>query len=146
MKRAILFVVVLSCLVVPVARISAADTAFKIVMKDGRVAATLTKAEVSAIFLKKKLRLDNGVKVVPVDLPLSSPVRKAFSEAVHGRSPDAVGAFWNRQLFSGQAVPPQTFLSSDEVLAHVLAHAEAIAYVDRGIELPDGVRELELAD
>jgi ABC-type phosphate transport system substrate-binding protein len=81
---------------------------------------------------------------LPVDQAEGSSVRKAFSEAVHGRAPSAVEAYWQRQIFSGRGVPPLQKMSDDEVIAYVRSNPSAVGYVSRGASLGNGVHAVQI--
>lgn len=146
MKSRILLAMLVAGALAGIASLAAADASFKIVVNEGRSDSPMKRADLSAIFLKKKVALADGTKVVPVDLPVASPVREAFSIAVHGRKSEAIDVFWSRQLFSGRGVPPQTLRTSEEVIAHLQANPDAIAYVDGDAALPAGIQVLPLSD
>ena len=96
--------------------------------------ATLSKSEVSNVFLKK------STKLTPVDLEKSSKVRDAFSKDVHGRPAAAVSTYWQQQIFAGKEMPPAEKGSDADVLAFVKGNPKAIGYVSAGTDLGAGVR------
>jgi hypothetical protein len=77
-----------------------------------------------------------------VDQPGDTPVRQAFSQAVHGRSAKAIVAYWQQQIFSGRAVPPPEFASDELVTTYVSTHPGAIGYVSPGAS----VREVKVVE
>jgi ABC-type phosphate transport system substrate-binding protein len=107
---------------------------FKVVVNAANPVAELSKREVADAFLKR------GGKLVPVDLAATSPVRDAFSKAVHGRPAAAIVSHWQQQIFSGRDVPPAERGSDADVLAFVRANPDAIGYVASSTSLGDGVK------
>lgn len=106
---------------------------------------SLSAKEISDLFLKKAIRWRDGTEVVPVDLPSDSRVRASFSEAIHDREVSAIKSYWQRQIFSGRAVPPVEKTSEDEVLDFVRSRRGAIGYVSA--EAPvEGLRRLRIRE
>ncbi len=104
---------------------------------------SLPRAELSRLFLKRQTSWADGTPVIPVDLPLGTPLRKAFDEAVHERPSSAVEAYWQKEVFSGRSLPPLTRSSPDDVLAFVRTHPGAIGYVPENTPL-EGVKILKI--
>ena len=98
--------------------------------------ASLSKTDVSRIFLKKSSQL------TPVDQDKDAKVRSSFSKAVLGRPLSAIISYWQQQIFSGGESPPTEKASDAEVLAFVRSNPKAIGYVAAGTELGAGVRAI----
>jgi ABC-type phosphate transport system substrate-binding protein len=98
--------------------------------------ASLSKTEVSRIFLKKSSQL------TPVDQDKDAKVRSSFSKAVLGRPLSAIISYWQQQIFSGGESPPAEKASDAEVLAFVRSNPKAIGYVAAGTDLGAGVRAI----
>jgi hypothetical protein len=81
------------------------------------------------MFLKRSTRWNDDTPVRAVDQPGDTPVRQAFSQAVHGRSAKAVVAHWQQQIFSGRSVPPPELASDELVTSYVSTHPGAVGYV-----------------
>lgn len=96
--------------------------------------ATLSKADLSRIFLKK------SVQLTPVDQDKEAKVRASFSKVVLGRPLSAVISYWQQQIFSGGDSAPVEKASDAEVLAFVRSNPKAIGYVSAGTDLGAGVR------
>jgi ABC-type phosphate transport system substrate-binding protein len=122
----------------------AAEPEFKVVVNAANDTASVTKVQLSRCFMKQSNTWINGQTVMPVDLSANSPVREAFSIAVHDRDVNAVKSFWQRQIFSGRGVPPPEKGSDSEVLAFVRANPGAVGYVSAGASIGSGVRVLEV--
>jgi ABC-type phosphate transport system substrate-binding protein len=101
---------------------------YKVVVNAANPAKKLSKAQVSAYFLKRSTAWDAGGTVQPVDLP-DGPVREKFCAEVLGKSAAAVKAYWTRLTFAGRDTPPAAKASDDEVLAFVRGNPGAIGYV-----------------
>ena len=137
---------ILVCLVAAgVALAQEGTPGFRVIVHADNSTPTATRADVSRLMLKKSTRWDDGTDAYPVDLAPGSPVREAFTELVHGRSTEIILSYWQRQVFSGRAMPPPTVGSDEEVVAYVRSHRGGIGYVSPAIRL-EGVRELTVVD
>ncbi len=107
---------------------------------------SLSKKEVSHLFLKKVTRWDFEGKptVKPVDLLPSSKVREEFTQEIHRRKLSAVKSYWQQRIFSGRGVPPPE-VSEEEALDYVRGNPEAIAYVSSRAST-SGLKVLEITD
>jgi hypothetical protein len=117
---------------------------FMVIVNAANPAAELPAAEVSRFFLKHVVRWPSGERLVPIDLPPSSPVRERFSQAIHKRSVAMVAAYWQTMIFSGRNVPPPEEPSPATIVGFVAAAAGAIAYVPAGTPLPQSVKVLKV--
>jgi ABC-type phosphate transport system substrate-binding protein len=95
----------------------------------------LDRKFIADAFLRKTTRWPNGETIKPVDLRPSLSVRRTFSEAVVGRSVEAVRNYWQQRIFSGRDLPPPELDSEEEVVAYVLKHSNAVGYVSLGTNL-----------
>ena len=102
---------------------------FQVIVNSGNPVSSLPHDLVSKIFLKKVAKWDSGQAAVPVDQDGGSPVRAAFSKAVHGKPASAVASYWQQQIFSGQGLPPPELPNEQAVVSYVLSHPGAIGYV-----------------
>jgi len=124
----------------------AAAASFKVVVNAGNSVASASSAQLTRIFLRQATVWPSGQGATPVDLVEGHPVRQDFSQGVLHRSVDAVRVFWQRQIFSGNAVPPAEKVSDDEVLAFVRANPGGVGYVAESTPLPAGVRVITVTD
>lgn len=108
-------------------------------------ATTVSKSELSKIFLKRLRTWSNGDAVIAVDLVPESPVREWFSKLVHERSVITVEVYWKRMIFSGRGVPPKELASSAAVVEFVRTTPGAVGYVSALAER-EGVKLLSLQD
>ncbi len=112
--------------------IARAQESFKVVANPDVPAQTVTKAELSQLFLKRKGTWAAGQQVRPVDQVDRSPTRRSFSQFVHNKPTESIKSFWQQQIFSGRAVPPPEKASDEEVLAFVRSTPGAVGYVSKG--------------
>ena len=123
---------------------SAQAASFVIVVNASNPATNIPRADLAALFTKKTQEWEDGTTVFPVDLPPDDPVREAFTAAVHGKSPQAIRAYWQQQIFSGRQVPPPERGSDEQVLAYVRTTAGAVGYVRPTARLGAGVKVVGL--
>ena len=107
--------------------LKAEDEVFYIVVNKSNPVTSLTKSEVSQIFLKTTSVWNNGQEVKPVDLTADNDVRRKFSKEVHGRRTNAVKNYWQQMIFSGRDVPPPELNSDTEVINYVKKNSNLLA-------------------
>jgi TonB family protein len=106
----------------------AAQDGFRIVVNPQNPVSSLSKTQVSKLFLDKGT-WDDGAAVSPVDLLPTSPIREGFSRDVLGVPvPTAIDRSRVAAKSAG-ANPPPSMASDREVLAFVRLKAGAIGYV-----------------
>lgn len=118
--------------------------AFVAVVHESSPLAEISEERLSKLFLKKVRRWESGEPVLAVDQEAGTHVRDAFTSIVHRRSVQAVVAYWQQQIFSGNEVPPPVRHGDDAVLAFVRSNPTAIGYVSARVQLPSGVKALKL--
>lgn len=124
----------------------AQDVAFLVVVHESNPVSSMSKVDVSRMFLKKTTHWESGFKVKPVDQAASSAVRESFSKAILNREVRAIKAYWQKLLFSGRAAPPPELNSDREILEYVRNNTGAIGYVSAAAALGSEVKRLTLAD
>ena len=105
---------------------------FVLIVNQTNPITSLSRQQVADIFMKQARQWEHGGDVHPVDLPAVSPVRDAFSRAVHGKPASAVASWWGQQMFSGRAVPPPQRTTDRGVNTFVREDGLAIGYVSSG--------------
>lgn len=126
---------------------ASAEASFRVIVNAELRDGPMQKNRLSALFLSGTGRWGTtGREVVLVDQSLASPVRAAFSREVLEMEPRSVLTYWNRRLVEGKGRPPKVKASDAEVVAFVASKAGGIGYVSDAIELPPGVRILEIID
>jgi ABC-type phosphate transport system substrate-binding protein len=121
--------------------LTAADTmgrpgpAYQIIVNPANQIESVDRAFLSSVYLKKVATWRNDWTVRPVQLSKRYPLRDQFTREILKKSPSQLRSYWNRQIFSGKAVPPPDLESQEEVIAYVLANKGAIGYVAAGANL-----------
>jgi ABC-type phosphate transport system substrate-binding protein len=127
------------------APVVSAQGGYRVIVNDGNPQAALSKDEVSRFLLKKTTSWSHGAAAEPVDLGDKSEVREALSRDVHGRSVSSIKNYWQRQIFSGRAVPPPELASDAEVVSYVARRPGGIGYVSGSARLGSGVKEVRIS-
>lgn len=121
-------------LLVPVALLAiqvlqAQEATYKVIVNTSNPVSSLSKQQLSDIFLKKLSVWENGQKVVPVDQNESSPLKAKFAKEVVGKPINALKVYWQQQVFSGRGVPPIEKGSDADVISFVKGNSGAVGYV-----------------
>jgi len=112
----------------------AAQDGYRIVVNPSNPVSSLSKGQVSKLFLETT-SWDDGAPAAPVDLLPASPVREGFSKDVLGLS---VPAAVDRMLAATRVAggnPPPALASDREVLAYVRLKPGAIGYVSLAADI-----------
>lgn len=140
--KIVLLVLIMRLLMIGAA--SAQETAsFKIIVNPTNGISSLTKEQLSDLFLKKVTQWENGRKALPVDQVTSSPIREKFSKEIHEKSVTAINSYWRQKIFSGRDVPPPEKSSDADVLAYIAENADAVGYVSANAPI-DKVKVLKI--
>ena len=105
---------------------------FKVVANLEVSAESLSRSQLSDIFLKRATSWPGGGKVTPADLGDENKAFDAFCQAIHGKPGSLIRAFWKRVAASGRDTPPVVRNSDDEMLAFVRTTRGAVGYVSAG--------------
>ena len=140
MTRRIFSLLLVLLLLGPVAA-WAAD--YQVIVNAANPTDILTKEQLAKMFLKKIVKWDTGIPIVPVDQAPISPARAAFTRIVHGKPASAIASYWQQQIFAGREVPPAEKPGDAAVIAFVKANPGAIGYISGGVSA-DGVKLLTI--
>lgn len=125
---------------------AAAQETFTVVVHAANPVSTMTPVEVGYAFLGRIDTWGDGTAIEPVDLPEKDPTRAEFSRVIHGRSVDAIQAYWRQRVFTGKGLAPPVRSSPDDVIAFVASNPRAVGYVPAGTALPPLVKAVTIAD
>ncbi|GLQ96376.1 phosphate ABC transporter substrate-binding protein [Dyella mobilis] len=101
-----------------------------VVVAAGSSAPSMSKDQVSELYLGKSSAFPGGGSAKLYDLPESNPVREQFYQKLSGKSASQVKAVWSRLIFSGKALPPKELGSDAEVKKAVASGGTSIGYID----------------
>jgi ABC-type phosphate transport system substrate-binding protein len=91
---------------------------------------TLSKSQVTDIFLGRVSRFPDGAQAVPIDQAEGSVARDQFYAKVAGKSPAQVKAFWSKIIFTGRGQPPKAVSNSVDVKKRIAENPAAIGYIE----------------
>ena len=131
-------------LFVGASRVEAQGSSFVVVAHESNPITTVKSDELSKIFLKKITVWRTKLPVVAVDQAETTKIRQQFSRDVHHRDLPSVQSYWQTQIFSGRAVPPQQRASDAEVMAFVAGNPNAIGYVSANATIAPGLKVLTI--
>ena len=116
---------------------------FKLVAHPSVPVTSQSRADLSALFLKKTNKWPDGTPIVPVEPGHDSSLRLSFCRAVHDKTVAMVDSYWQKQVFSGRSSPPLSKTSDAEVVAYVRGTRGAIGYVSVGADA-SGLKEIRV--
>ena len=94
----------------------------------GTPVADLDRHELALIYKRKKRFWPDGRRIAPVNLPASQAVRRAFSVAILGHTPEELDEYWRDQYFHGE-LPPFVASSEEAVIRFVASTPGAVGYI-----------------
>ena len=121
-------------------RPAASDRPFHVIVNSSNAVSTLTRAEVSAIFMRRTRSWPNRGEIVPVQPPPSSALRREFTRVIHETTVAFVIRYWQRLIFAGRAIPPLELTADEDIIAFVRKTPGAIGYVETAP--PDDVKTI----
>jgi ABC-type phosphate transport system substrate-binding protein len=124
---------------------ASAQEGYVVIVNAANPVSSISRDELSRIFLEKTSTWKDGSRALPADLTAGSRVRARFSQEIHGKDTSAIKAYWQKMIFSGRGVPPAELASPAEVIAFVAANRGAVGYVGADASLGENVKALRLA-
>jgi ABC-type phosphate transport system substrate-binding protein len=111
--------------------VSAATADVVAVVSSTSAITTLSKAQLTDIFLGKVSRFPDGSPAIPIDQEEGSAVREEFYLTYTGRSPAQVKSYWAKIIFTGRGQSPKAVSNGVDVRRLLAANPQAISYVER---------------
>ncbi len=115
-----------------------------VVHKDNSVT-TVTKSALGRYFLRKTTAWDTGIRIAPVDLPITDPVREEFSKTILGKNSREIESHWISQSLVGGKSAPEVVANSALVKKNVSADPGGIGYINVS-DLDDSVKRVEVVE
>lgn len=91
---------------------------------------TLSKKDISRIFLGKLKTYSTGNSIKPINAGHQDNLRNAFNRKVLNKSSNQVKAYWSKLIFSGKGTMPKELSSDAEIKAFIAGNPDAIGYID----------------
>lgn len=102
---------------------------------------SLTREQVRAIFLGKKLRLPSGEQVSVLAPQGDSSLKTRFYRDILGKTPRQVKIHWAKVRFQGKLQPPK-HLADDEAVKEAVAYSPGMIGIIRNTAVDDSVKIL----
>ncbi len=106
----------------------AIERSFAVIVGPGVTEHHLTRESVSSIFKRKQNHWHTGLRIQPVNLPSTNPLRRLFSQTILGAAPEAFEDYWHQMYFQGE-LPPHVVASEEAVILFVNSTPGAIGYI-----------------
>lgn len=100
---------------------------------------TLSRTQITDIFLGKTAHFPDGSLAVPIDQTEGEAVRDEFYSNFTGKSVAQIKAYWSKIIFTGRGQPPKAAANSLAVKKLIDGNPAAIGYIDAKL-LDDTVR------
>jgi ABC-type phosphate transport system substrate-binding protein len=100
---------------------------------------TLSKNQITDIFLGKVRRFPDGTAAVAIDQADGSAARDEFYMRLAGKTAAQLTAYWSKIIFTGRGQPPPAVSDDIEMKKLISANPAAIGYIDRS-SVDDSVR------
>jgi hypothetical protein len=126
--------------------VNAEEAGFVVIVNEANPVNELSASQLSKIFMKRVVTWLGGNQIMPVDQLAESQVRREFSEAIHGKPPAPIVAYWQQQIFSGRSIPPPERRTDEEVIEYVRENQSAIGYVSSQAELDRGIKVISITE
>ena len=91
---------------------------------------TLSKDDISNLYLGKSKTFSNGDKAVCLDREEGSDIRVGFLDTVVGKRERQMKSYWARLIFTGKGIPPTVIETDAEVVELVGKNKDHIGFVD----------------
>jgi len=88
----------------------------------------LTEREIRRIFLAKTRRLNNGLRIQPIELS-NAEYKARFYQKVTGKTLHQLNSYWTTLIFTGKGKPPKNLDKTHDLLDELAANPMAIAYL-----------------
>jgi ABC-type phosphate transport system substrate-binding protein len=119
---------------------------FQVVVHPGVRGTWISRASLQALYTGQTDRWGDKTSAKPVDQSLKTPVRRAFTTSVLGRSTGEIQRYWQDRIALDRVFPPPIKSTDEEVLRFVAATAGAVGYVGLDTAIPEGVKVISITD
>lgn len=106
----------------------------------------ISRASLQALFTGRSDRWGDKTLARPVDQSAKTPVRRAFTSSVLGRSMGEIQRYWQDRVAADRVFPPPIRSSDEEILQFVAATTGAVGYVSADTAVPESVKVISIVD
>ncbi|MEW8535839.1 MAG: hypothetical protein AB2569_09240 [Candidatus Thiodiazotropha endolucinida] len=97
---------------------------------------SLSKQEVSNLFLSKTNRLADGKKAILIEVR-DNRLRDTFYRLISNKTPTQLKFYWTTLIFTGKGKPPRSFPGKQEMIEYMKRHATTISYLESSEITPE---------
>jgi len=119
---------------------------FQVVVHPGVRGTWISRVNLQALFTGRTDRWGDKTSARPVDQSLKTPVRRAFTTSVLGRSMGEIQRYWQDRVAVDRVFPPPIKSSDAEVLRFIAATTGAVGYVSPEAPIPENVKVISVTD
>lgn len=98
-----------------------------VISKDANID-TLSKKELSKIFLSKTRKLPNGEKTFLIEIN-DEKIQTKFYQIICNKNENQLRKYWTKMIFTGRGQPPKKLQSVDDVISYIKKNKNAISYI-----------------
>ncbi len=111
-----------------------------VVVSEKSELASLSNDEVRQLYMGTASSVA-GDRVMLLDMPDGSAVRRAFYSSVAGKTESQLKSYWARMIFTGRGTPPKQVRDSRDMVSKLKADTKKIGYLDKN-DLQPGLKVL----
>jgi hypothetical protein len=112
----------------------ASQVGLKIIVNRRNPAASIDRAFLRDVYMKRASRWSHGDAVRPIDLARPQPVRDRFAIELLEKTPAQLRSYWVQRIFSGTGTPPPEAQSPAAAIAYVAGNPGAVAYLPADVD------------
>lgn len=116
-----------------------ANGSYSVVVSSESDISSISKKEISRIFLSKTKRLPNSEKALTLELK-NSAYQKDFYKSICGKNLKQLKKYWATVIFTGKGQPPKRMQDIQDILTIVKENKNAISYIPNSITIPSGIK------
>lgn len=110
--------------------VGAASAEVVVVVSAQNPTATLSRAQLTDIYLGRLNRFPHGGAVTPMDQREGASAHSAFYRRYLGQTPAQIKAHWSKLIFTGRGQPPRSVADDSAMADTVAASPDALGYLD----------------
>ncbi|MFT7004029.1 MAG: hypothetical protein ACJAWW_001381 [Sulfurimonas sp.] len=100
---------------------------------------SISKEELSRIFLSKTKRLPNNEKALTIELK-DTQYQKYFYKSICGKNLKQLKRYWATIIFTGKGQPPKKMQDFQDLFKIITENVNAISYIPKSTTIPNGIK------
>ncbi len=98
-----------------------------VISKDANIG-SLSKKELSKIFLSKTRKLPSGEKTILIEIN-DKKIQSKFYQTICNKNENQLRKYWTKMIFTGRGQPPKKVKSVDEIISYIKNNKNVISYI-----------------